>query len=152
MNSPEEKWAEYSEHDTMIDASNLPDTLLNLMAYVADEYLAEITAHVEFTNAWLAERPDLKAGTNGLDKPGTRFIGSSSFEWRGIELQTSVMPYRFYLLQRVQDCYDQASKAEQTSIEAIFEQTGLLPLLFARTSRRVERVNHLEVWGEPRDL
>lgn len=152
MNSPEEKWAEYSEHDTMIDASNLPDTLLKLMAYVAEEYLAEITAHVEFTNAWLAERPDLKAGTNGLDKPGTRFIGSCSFEWRGIELQTSVMPYRFYLLQRIQDCYDGAFKAEQAAIEAIFEQTGLLPLLFARTSRRVERVNHLEVWGEPRAL
>ncbi|MCH1553473.1 MAG: glutathione S-transferase, partial [Luminiphilus sp.] len=133
MNSPEEKWAEYSEHDSMIDASNLPDTLLKLMAYIAEEYLAEITAHVEFTNTWLAERPDLEAGTNGLDKPGTRFIGSCNFEWRGIELQTSVLPYRFYLLQRIQDCYDQASKAEQRAIEAIFEQTGLLPLLLART-------------------
>jgi glutathione S-transferase len=152
MNSPEEKWAEHSEHDTMIDASNLPDTLLKLMAHVAEEYLAEITAHVEFTNAWLAERPDLEAGTNGLDKPGTRFIGSCNFEWRGIELQTSVMPYRFYLLQRVQDCYDHASQAEQTAIEAIFEQTELLPLLSSRTKRRVERLNHLEVWGKARDL
>ena len=62
------------------------------------------------------------------------------------------MPYRFYLLQRIQDCYDGASKAEQAAIEAIFEQTGLLPLLSARTTRRVERVNHLEVWSEPRDL
>lgn len=152
MNSPEEKWAEYSQHDTMIDASNLPDTLLKLMAYIAEEYLAEITAHIEFTNAWLAERPDLEAGTNGLDKPGTRFIGSCGFQWRGIELQTSVMPYRFYLLQRIQDCYDRASKAEQAAIEAVFEQTGLLPLLSTRTTRRVERVNHLEVWSEPRDL
>jgi hypothetical protein len=117
------------------------------MRFIADEYLPEITAHVDFANQWLAERPDLIEGTNGLDNPGRRFIGKAEFDWRGIKLCTAVMPYRFYLLQRVQDSFERASKSEQQAITALLEETGLESILSIKTDRRVERVNHLEVWG-----
>lgn len=136
------------EGEDLFAPGTVPETLKDLMRYVAEEYLPEITAHVDFANNWLAERPDIKPGTNGLEDPGQRAIGMSEFNWRGHEIKTMVMPYRFYLLQRLTDCVDQASHKDQKTIRALFAETGLEAMLGLRTTRRVERLNHLEVWGE----
>ncbi len=148
MNSPQQVAVEYGTlSEDLFPANAIPNTLQNLMRFIAAEYLPEITAHVAFANQWLAERPELEAGTNGFENPGRRFIGKAEFDWRGIKLCTTVMPYRFYLLQRVQDSFEQASKSEQQAITALFEDTGQASLLSIKTDRRVERINHLEVWG-----
>ncbi len=150
MNGPET----YVDHrltassDGLISAEGVPDTLKGLMRYVADEYLSEITAHVAYANEWLADRPDLEPGTNGLENPAQRGIGMAEFNWRGLTIKTAVMPYRFYLLQRLTDCSANADDADQKAIRSLFAETGLEPILTLRTTRRVERVNHLEVWGE----
>ena len=118
-----------------------------MMRFVADEYLSEITAHVEYANNWLVKQTDLVTGTNGLPDPGARGIGMTPFAWRGIEIETAVMPYRFWLLQRLQDAVAASDAASQTSIRATFATAGLESILDLRTIRRVERSNHLEVWG-----
>lgn len=147
-NSAEAYWGDHSEdQSSLINPLDIPATLKALMKYISEEYLPEIIAHVDFANHWLAMRPDLQEGTNGLEDPVKRFIGRCDFDWRGIKLKTTVMPYRFYLLQRLQDCYDQASDTDKRAIEALFEETGLLPMLKKRTDRRVERRAHVEVWG-----
>ena len=148
MNSPESAWVEYPEDESLISAENIPNTLKALMGYVAEEYLEEISAHVQFANQWIADHPTLKAGEIGLEKPGGRFIGTASFAWRGIKLETTVMPYRFYLLQRVQDCLFSVDKSMRDSITQQFKENGLEQLLELRTQRRVKRSNHLEYWGE----
>lgn len=148
MNASGDIWVEHKEDYSWLADSPLPDTLLALMRYVADEYLPELSAQVAFANEWLEARPDLEAGTNGVDNPANRYIGDVEFPWRGITLKTSVLPYRFYLMQRVQDSYAAASEVERTSIKGVFESTGLGALLEMKTHRRIERVNHLEVWGE----
>ncbi len=134
--------------DGLISAEGVPDTLKDLMRYVADEYLSEITAHVAYANEWLADRPDLVPGTNGLEDPAQRGIGMAEFDWRGLKIKTAVMPYRFYLLQRLTDCFANANDAEQKAMRSLFAETGLEPILTLQTTRRVERVNHLEVWGD----
>lgn len=147
-NSAQEYWGDHiQDQSPLVDSEKIPATLKTLMRYIAAEYLPEITAHVDFANSWLRERPEMQAGTNGLKDPARRFIGRCEFEWRGITLNTTVMPYRFYLLQRLQDCYEQAQAADKQAIEALFEETGLQSILYLRTDRRVERANHLEVWG-----
>ncbi len=148
---------EYPGHDgSLIDDSAIPETLVAMMRYVAEEYLPEITAHVEVANEWLAENPDIETGTNGLDKPGARGLkggrglvgaGSATFAWRGQELTTSVMPYRFWLMQRLHDDLAKADEAGQASTREVFRSGNLEPLLDLRTLRRVERSGHLEVWG-----
>jgi len=152
MNMPEIFIDEIYEKSNgqLIDDANIPDTLKELMQYISEEYLTEITAHVEFANNWLTERPDIKPGTDGTGKkPGalTRRIGMANFEWRGHEIQTAVMPYRFYLLQRLQDVVAEANQDDQNAIRTLFADTGLESLLKLKTIRRVKRVNHLEVWG-----
>jgi len=157
MTTAEPYLHEYPDADgSLIDDTELPDTLLALMGYVAEEYLPEISAHVEVANQWLAEHPAIEPGTNGLENPAARGLmggrglvgsGAATFEWRGQQLTTSVMPYRFWLMQRLSDDLAAADTPAQTRARTVFSGTGLEPLLDLRTLRRVERQGHLEVWG-----
>ena len=140
----------------LINDAELPDTLLALMAYVAEEYLPEVAAHVDVANQWLADNPDIEPGTNGLDSPAARGLmggrglvgsGAATFDWRGQQLTTGVMPYRFWLMQRLHDDLAAADQASQARVRELFAATNLEPLLDLRTLRRVERQGHLEVWG-----
>jgi glutathione S-transferase len=161
MTSAEPYLHEYPDHDgSLIDDASIPDTLLAMMRYVADEYLGEISAHVDVANEWLAENPHIEAGTNGLDNPAARGLkggrgltgnGAATFPWRGIELTTGVMPYRFWLMQRLHDDLATAPEHAQRQTRDVFESAGLDRLLDLRTLRRVERNGHLEVWG-PLDI
>ncbi|MGI9597187.1 MAG: hypothetical protein ACR2QK_13575, partial [Acidimicrobiales bacterium] len=123
---------------------------------VAEEYLPEIQAHVEVANHWLAENPDIAAGTNGLDDPASRGLnggrglvgnGAATFEWRGRQLTTGVMPYRFWLMQRLHDDLASVGGDQQRRVREVFAATNLEQLLDLRTLRPVERHDHLEVWG-----
>jgi len=127
----------------LISDNAIPDTLKSLMKYVAEEYLGEITAHVTFANQWLSEQEESDPGKWGLG----RGIGMATFDWRGHEITTAVMPYRFFLLQRLTDCFDAASDKDQKTIRELFTATGLEPILDLKTTNRVERKNHLEVWA-----
>ena len=157
MSSVEPYLHEYATADgTLVDETDLPDTLVALMAYVADEFLPEIAAHVGVANQWLAENPDIEPGTNGLEDPAARGLmggrgltgaGAATFEWRGQQLTTGVMPYRFWLMQRLHDDLAAADAASQTRVRQAFANASLEPLLDLRTLRRVERDGHLEVWG-----
>jgi glutathione S-transferase len=124
----------------------VPDTLAALLAFVARDYLPEVRAYVAFADQWLAERPDLAAGTNGLADPGQRAIGKTSLTWRGVEIEVAVMPYRLYLLQKIQA----AAASPDGKGRALLEQVGLGDLLTLTTRRPVERLGHQEVWGEER--
>ena len=121
----------------------IPDTLKALMRFIADDYLPEITAHIDFANDWLAEQdaPQLKPGALG------RGIGMATFDWRGHSIRTAVMPYRFYLLQRLTDAFETLDASDKAAIQALFEETNLDPVLRLKTSRRVIRENHLEGWA-----
>lgn len=148
MNAPEPSLdAFHPAGEVLFAADAVPPTLMALLAFIAEDYLPELAAHVAFANAWLDARPDLAPGTNGLDRPGARGIGMAEFNWRGHRIATAVMPYRFWLLQRIQDAADAADPAGRARIDALLAETGLSDLLTLRTRRRVERAGHLEVWG-----
>ena len=76
----------------------------------------------------------------------------TSFQWRGHELRVAVMPYRLYLLQKIQDAADQAAPDARAHIDRLLADTGLADILTLRTQRRILRSNHLEVWSEPLPL
>lgn len=129
--------------EALIANDDVPETLAALLRFIAEDFLPELTAHVAHANAWLAERPELEAGTNGLDNPGARGIGMARFAWRGHEIATLVMPYRFWLLDRLH-------AATGPEAAALFQANGLGELLALRTARPVERLGNLEVWGARR--
>lgn len=131
--------------EALIADDAVPDTLKALMAFVGRDYLPELTAHVAFANDWIDAHDGIVTGTNGLDSPGARVIGRARFDWRGHSIETMVMPYRFYLLQRVRDAAGDVP--EPAALRALFEEVGLGSLLDLATHRRVERDGNAEVWG-----
>ncbi|MBX9795610.1 glutathione S-transferase N-terminal domain-containing protein [Sphingomonas sp.] len=139
MQSPQAQLGGYPD-ETLIAGDAVPDTLAALLAFVAEDFLPELAAHVDFAARWLAEHPGLEPGTNGLPNPGARAIGKAAFAWRGHQIETLVMPYRFWLLQRLQAALTPAA-------QAVLDQAGLGALATLTLPRRVERVNNLEVWG-----
>lgn len=147
---------EYDGSTDLIVDDAIPDTLLAMMRYVGQEYLGELAAHVEVANQWLVANPDIEPGTNGLDNPAARGLtagrgvergGAASFDWRGQQISTTVMPYRFWLMQRLHDDLASASPDEQDRARQVFQAGDAESILDLRTIRRVERDGHLEIWG-----
>lgn len=126
-------------------ADALPESLAKLMAYISEEYLAEFISHVEFAENWLAK----KDGTlNETDKKSGlgRGLGFATFNWRGQEITTIVMLYRFYLAQRLWNHFDDSKKVDRTAIRSLFSAAGVESFLDIRPSRRVIRKDYREVW------
>lgn len=148
MNAPDLDAGEYGAPPPDLFADDaVPETLRALLAFVAEDYLPELRAQVAFINDWLEARPDLEAGTNGMPRPGDRVIGQASFDWRGVTITVNVMPYRIYLLQKVQDAAAALAPADRAAVDTLLAATGLSDLMALTTRRRVERKGQLEVWG-----
>jgi glutathione S-transferase len=150
MNRADQDAGEYGDvPEELFAEDHVPDTLMALLRFVAEDYLPEVRAYVQFANEWLSARPEILSGTNGLARTQDRVIGTTTFTWRGHPVQVAVMPYRLYLLQKIQDVADRASPDARANINRLLADTGLSELLSLRTKRRVLRSNHLEVWSEP---
>lgn len=148
MNAPHVDMGHYGVAEApLFKIAAVPETLKALMRFVAEDFFPELAAHVAFANDWLAARPDLPEGDLGVDKPSRRAIGAARFQWRGADIETPVMPYRFWLLQRMQDTAGAADETDRAALDALLAETGLSAMLALRTARRVERQGHAEVWG-----
>ena len=149
MNAADQDAGEYGAPPAeLFEGDAVPETLKRLLRFIAEDYLPEVEAFVGFTNAWLAEHPGIEAGTNGLPRLQDRGIGQVEFLWRSHPMRVSVMPYRLYLLQKVQAEIDQAQPAARAAMEALLAETGLSALITLRGARRVERRGQLGVGGE----
>ena len=140
--------ASASADGQLLASDALPATLIQLMRFVADDYLPEISAHVECANDWLLHNPDIEAGTPTNNKSMKSGFGMARFVWRGAEIETVVIPYRFFLLHRLQDAVANQADDSRAAICAVFENTGLGELLMLKMNRRIERKDNQEVWGE----
>ena len=63
-----------------------------------------------------------------------------------MNINAVVMPYRIFMLQRIQDAYDALEVPAREAVDALLSETGLSTLVTSRCSRRVERENHREIW------
>ena len=146
MRNPSADMVEFLDHpETLLAADAVPDTLKVLLRRVASDYLPEIEAMIAMSNAWLADNEPAENEVVGGESLG-RGLGMCSFEWRGQKLDVMVMPYRIFMLQRIQDAYDGLDAKDQEEVDALLAETGLSAILTARATRRVERKNHREVW------
>lgn len=147
MNAPGHDMAEYLDTAPLwFAADEIPLTLAALLRYVAEEYLNEISAQVDFINRYLAGQPAIAEGDIVGGKANKRSLGRTDVSWRGMSISVGVFPYRIWLLQRVQDAYEAADVHERRAVRTLLSEVGLEPLLDLRTLRRVERRNNREVW------
>jgi glutathione S-transferase len=146
MRNPSADMVEFLGRDESLLAQDaIPDTLKGLLRRVAADYLPEVEAMIAMSNDWLAEHSPAKNEMVGGESLG-RGIGMCQFAWRGVNINAVVMPYRIFMLQRIQDAYDKLGAAGQKQVDELLAETGLEAMLTARCDRRVERQNHREVW------
>ena len=146
MRNPTSDMVEFLGHDEKLLADDtIPDTLKVLLRRVASDYLPEIEAMIAMSNEWLADNAPQKNEIVGGESLG-RGIGTCEFNWRDQKLRAVVMPYRIFMLQRIQDAYDGLDADGQKAVDALLAETGLAAIVTTRATRRVERQNHREVW------
>jgi glutathione S-transferase len=147
MRTPSADMVEFlNQAETLLAADAIPDTLKILLRRVASDYLPEIQAMVAVSNEWLVANRPAENEVVGGQSLG-RGLGMCSFDWRGQKLEVMVMPYRIFMLQRIQDAYDGLDAESQKAVDTLLAQTGLSAILTTRSMRRVERKNHREVWA-----
>ncbi len=147
MRTPSADMVEFFNRDeSLIADDDIPDTLKVLLRRVATDYLPEIKAMTAFTNQWLDEN-DIAHGAIAGGKSLARGIGFCTFDWRGVTINAMVMPYRIFMLQRVQDAYDGLDAAGRAAVDALLAETGLSAIITTRCTRRVERRDNREIWA-----
>ena len=146
MRNPSADMVEFHDRpETLLADDTIPDTLKVLLRRVTSDYLPEIEAMIGFANDWLAANQPAENEVVGGES-FRRGIGMCSFTWRGETLDVMVMPYRIFMLQRIQDAYDALDANGKGDVDALLAETGLSAILSTRAIRRVERKNHREVW------
>lgn len=149
MNACDDDMPEFPRYPrALADGDEVPATLLPVLALMARDYLPELRALVSTADAWLDRHPDVRAGTPCTTSASERWIGSMSFPLRGAVVATAAPVYTLCMLQRVTDAWDALPAGDRAPVREYFGLAGLEELLTLKAKRRVERRDHLEVWGE----
>jgi len=118
----------------------IPDTLLAVLRILAEDLVPETRAAAACINQWLADnRPAPGA-------PAERFLGMGQFNLRGQSITAVAQPYRFCMLQRVQDAYAALDARARAQVDGMLGSCGLSEMLTIRLERRLGRADNLEVW------
>ena len=142
MNRADQDVPEYFDAGTDYLADDaVPESLLAVLRIVAEDFIPETLAAAEFINGWINENQP-EAGS-----APERMLGMSAFQVRGQTINAVAQPYRFYLLQRVQDAFAAMSEAEQGSVLEMLKSCGMEQILTTKLDRRLVRADNLEVWA-----
>jgi len=143
MNAPDDDRGEYPGADR--SATAVADNLVLLLQRLVDLFGAELRAHVASLALWLEDgaRERMPDGTVRLAERG---IGIARCDWQGVELESLVMPYRLFLLQRVQDAIEAACITEQAEILALLSRIGLGDLPGWSLTHRLVRIDNRDLF------
>jgi len=152
MNAPVLDASEYGDCSQQLFADDqIPPSLERLLAFIGEEFAGEALATVRAIDEWLQQHPHTREGDVIGGAPERRMTGRTTFDWRGAPMTIGVIPYRLYLIQRLQGAHLQASPAEQDGIRRLLSAAGLEQLLQIRPRRRLARSANLDVWGSEQD-
>ncbi len=129
------------QEESYLGADEIPETLIEVLAALAEDFVPETLAAAEAINAWLGRQDELAPGTECA-----RGAGHAEFELRGKTIRALAQPYRFYLLKRVQDAYAALDAGARAAVDDVLERSGMAPVLDARIDREIGRQGNLEVW------
>ncbi len=142
MNRPEPDIGEFDaqNHHYLVD-DQIPETLVDVLGQLAIDFIPETKAACMCINEWLGEQSSPEANT-----VAERGVGMCTFEVAGESITALAQPYRFYLLKRVQDEYDQLSGTDKDDVDTLLQACGMSELMDLRLSREIGRCDNREVW------
>ncbi len=142
MNRPELDVGEFENQDgAYLAEDDVPDSLIDVLQHLALDFIPETRAAADCINQWIDQQVDLEPLTNA-----ERGVGFGSFEVQGVTISALAQPYRFYLLQRVQDSFEAMNASDQREVKSLLEQCHMADVLDLKISRRIGRENNREVW------
>lgn len=145
MNRRDQDAPEYFNAGTdFLDDDEIPATLLAVLRVLAEDFVPETRAAADCINAWLAEAAPASGAPASLRLGEAG--GSATFTVRGQQISAVAQPYRFYLLQRVQDTVAGLAAPDQARVRAMLEDCGMAALLTIKLERPVGWHDNLEVW------
>jgi glutathione S-transferase len=149
MNAPVMDAGEFPDDSEMLfHDDTIPETLRALLRYVSEELVPELLAHVAFIDRWLdGHEHELNEGDVVGGAPHRRRLGVVTVPLHGLQVDISVVPYRLFMLQRLQSAFAACEPDAQAAVRQLMRESGLEQLLDARARRRVERRENREVWG-----
>ncbi|MCX2980919.1 glutathione S-transferase family protein [Halieaceae bacterium IMCC14734] len=122
----------------------VPETLIAVLRILAEDFIPETRAAAEAINRWLEEKQPEQGAPAVLRL--SEGMGNAEFAVRGQSMTAIAQPYRFYLLQRVQEEYAALAADEQASVKQLLEACGMSAVLAITLQRSLGRANNLEVW------
>ena len=141
MNRYDQDASEYFDAgDDYLADDEVPDTLVEVLKHLAEDFVPETKVHAQVINLWLDENQPA-TGTKA-----ERFLDKASFEIRGQTIESISQPYRFALLQRVQDYFGSLPADQQQQVEEVLAKCKLEELLSIRLNRRLGWENNLDIW------
>jgi hypothetical protein len=145
MNRADQDVPEYFEAGTDFLADDaVPESLLAVLRVVAEDFVPETRAAAGRINAWLAEKQPEPGAPAALRL--SEGIGNAEFSVRGQSISAVAQPYRFYLLQRVQQAYEELDAAARSQVEEMLAACNMGELLSIKLDRSLGRADNLEVW------
>jgi glutathione S-transferase len=142
MNRPELDIGEFEDQSgEYLSDDEVPDTLITLLKQISIDFIPETVAAAKCINEWLDEQEALPTGTEAI-----RGVGLATFELRGAQINAFAQPYRFYLLQRVQDIFESLDNTDQADVLELLETCHMEKVLTTKLNRQIGRENNLEVW------
>jgi len=148
MNAENSDMPEYPDYaETFCSDDEIPETLGPVLQLIAADFLPEMQRTVAEINNWLEENAEVQSGACVTAKPHIKALGEMSYLMRGTEFKGMVIPYRLYMLQRITDAYEAMSVDDKAKANSFFDAVGLKDMLTLKAKRRVNRENHIEVWG-----
>lgn len=142
MNRPELDIGEFeTQAGTYLKNDAIPETMINLLKQIAVDFIPETLAATKSINLWLEQQGEIAAGTQV-----ERGVGMATFEIRGTTINALAQPYRFYLLKRVQDEFNNLNEADKSDVMDMLDLGDMSEILNCTLSRDIGRNNNLEVW------
>lgn len=142
MNRPDPDFGEFGPAaEEYIAGDEIPDSLIEVLKHIAIDFVPETTAAAATINRWLKENQAMPPNT-----VAERQVGFTEFEVRESKIQAIAQPYRFYLLNRMQNHIDSLPDQEKTAAQELLQQCGMESLLQTRLTRKIGRHNNREVW------
>ena len=142
MNRPEPDVGEFeNQQEGYLPSDEIPESLIHLMKQVAVDFVPESIAAAASINEWLSLQDSLAPGTTA-----ERGVGFGTFELRGHAVSALAQPYRFYLLQRVQDEFEALNSDDRAAVASMLADSGMEAMLTTKLDQRIGRRRNLEVW------
>lgn len=142
MNRPEPDSGEFdSGANDYFMHDEVPQTLVEVLKYLAIDFVPETKAACACINQWLTEQQDLSE-----DSVAERAVGNCNFKVQDTAITAIAQPYRFYLLARAQDFFDSLHEKDSNSVQELLRACDLDEVLTTKLSRKIGRKDNREVW------